>query len=228
MRSLSGGVLNRDGSMPEGGHIVAIGGGGFAGTPSNLAIDTYLLSLARCSRPRVGFIPTATGDDSHYVSIFLAAYSGLDCRPSYLPLFTNTPDLADWVLRQDVIFVGGGNTMSMLAVWKACGLDRLLVAALARGTVLAVPMNQRAERGHLDTVCTVVDTGTVVMAPSQAFTLTALTITVAHGELRVSRPRPFVEAAARAIGLAHRPGRTTSHTAIIERQLGLPREPASL
>lgn len=123
--------------MPEGGHIVAIGGGGFAATPSNFAIDTYILSLARCSRPRVGFIPTATGDDSQYVSMFLAAYSGLDCRPGYLPLFTHTPDLADWVLRQDVIFVGGGNTLSMLAVWKAWGLDRLLGEALARGTVLA-------------------------------------------------------------------------------------------
>ena len=123
--------------MPESGHIVAIGGGGFAGTPSNFAIDSYILSLARCSRPRVGFIPTATGDDSHYVSIFLAAYSGLDCRPSYLPLFSNTPDLADWVLKQDVIFVGGGNTMSMLAVWRAWGLDRLLGEALSRGTVLA-------------------------------------------------------------------------------------------
>ncbi len=123
--------------MSEGGHIVAIGGAGFTEAPSNFAIDTYILSLARCNWPRVGFIPTATGDDSTYVSMFLAAYSGLDCRPSYLPLFSNTPDLTDWVFKQDVIFVGGGNTLSMLAVWRAWGLDKLLDEALARGAVLA-------------------------------------------------------------------------------------------
>lgn len=68
-------------------------------------------------------------------------------------------------------------------------------------TVLAVPLNQRGDQGHLDTICTVLDIGTVVMAPAHAFTLTALTITAPHGELRVSRPRPFIEAAARAIGV---------------------------
>ena len=123
--------------MPESGHIVAIGGGGFAGTPSNFAIDRYILSLAGVSRPRVGFIPTATGDNATYVSIFMAAYSGLDCRPGYLPLFSNTPDAAEWISRQDVIFVGGGNTFSMLAVWKAWGIDGMLREAWERGAVLA-------------------------------------------------------------------------------------------
>ena len=68
-------------------------------------------------------------------------------------------------------------------------------------TVLAVPMNQRCEGGHLDRVCTVVDAGVVIMVPALAFTLTALSITFRLGELRVSRPRPFLEAAAQAIGI---------------------------
>ncbi|MGH6716616.1 MAG: Type 1 glutamine amidotransferase-like domain-containing protein [Bradyrhizobium sp.] len=123
--------------MPESRHIVAIGGGGFADTSSNFAIDAYILSLARNRHPRVGLIPTATGDDSRQLSVFMAAYGGLDCRPGYLPLFSRTPELARWVFEQDVIFVGGGNTLSMLAVWKAWGLDQLLPEALARGTVLA-------------------------------------------------------------------------------------------
>jgi len=118
-------------------HIVAIGGGGFAANPPDVAIDRYLLSLARRERPTVGFIPTATGDLPAYVARFMAVYGGLECRPSYLPLFTHAPDLEAWVRAQDVIFVGGGNTRSMLAVWRAWGLPELLRDAHAAGTVLA-------------------------------------------------------------------------------------------
>ncbi len=81
--------------------------------------------------------------------------------------------------------------------------ERLAAHLLAAGvatTVLAVPMNQRGDGGHLDRVCTVVDTGTVIMVPALAFTLTALSITAKGEDLRVSRPRPFLEAAAEALG----------------------------
>jgi len=121
----------------EHGHIVAIGGGGFAADPPNLAIDRYLLSLARRTLPNVGFIATATGDLPAYVARFLAVYAGLDCRPSALPFFSHTPDVAAWVRDQDVIFAGGGNTRSMLAVWREWGLPDLLREAHAAGTVLA-------------------------------------------------------------------------------------------
>jgi peptidase E len=54
-----------------------------------------------------------------------------------LPLFARTPrDLASFVLEQDAIFVGGGNTRSMLAVWRDWGLDRYLRTAWERGVVL--------------------------------------------------------------------------------------------
>jgi arginine deiminase len=83
------------------------------------------------------------------------------------------------------------------------GAERLarqvFAAGLAR-TVLAVPI-QRTGAGHLDTVCTVVDTGVVVMHPALAYTLTAHAITWRDAELRVSRPQPFLAAAAEAIGV---------------------------
>jgi arginine deiminase len=69
-------------------------------------------------------------------------------------------------------------------------------------TVLAVPMTQPDQAGrHLDTACTVLDHGVVLMVPALAFTLTALTITSRDPGLRVSRPQPFLEAAARALGI---------------------------
>jgi arginine deiminase len=80
---------------------------------------------------------------------------------------------------------------------------RVLAAGLAR-TILAVPIAQERATMHLDTVCTMVDVDAVVMYPNIAHTLQALTITVdADGELVVTGPRPFLSAAAEAMGIDH-------------------------
>jgi arginine deiminase len=77
---------------------------------------------------------------------------------------------------------------------------RVFDAGLAH-TVLAVPIDERAAAGFLDTICTVVDIDTVVMHPAVAFTLRAHTITPRADGMRVSRARPFLEAAAQAMGI---------------------------
>jgi arginine deiminase len=80
---------------------------------------------------------------------------------------------------------------------------RVLAAGLAR-TVLAVPIAQERATMHLDTVCTMVDVDAVVMYPNIADTLQALTITAdADGEVVVTGPRPFLAAAAEAMGIDH-------------------------
>jgi dipeptidase E len=117
--------------------IIALGGGGFSIEPNNLALDRYILAQARVSAPAVSFVPTASGDSDNYVVRFYMAYLGLPCRPSHLPLFRRTPDLRSYILAQDVIYVGGGNTKSMLAVWREWGLPELLREAWESGIVLA-------------------------------------------------------------------------------------------
>jgi arginine deiminase len=80
---------------------------------------------------------------------------------------------------------------------------RVLTAGLAR-TVLAVPIAQERATMHLDTVCTMVDVDAVVMYPNIADTLQALTVTAdADGEVAVTGPRPFLLAAAEAMGIDH-------------------------
>ena len=101
------------------------------------------------------------------------------------------------LLSPGVVAVGVGVRTSSASAER---LAKHLFDSGVAHTVLAVPMNQRDECGHLDRLCTVVDTGVVIMVPALAFTLTALTITAHTDELRVSRPQPFLEAAARAVG----------------------------
>jgi dipeptidase E len=117
--------------------IIALGGGGFGVDPTNLALDRYILTQARASEPAVAFVPTASGESDNYIVRFYAAYLGLPCRPSHLALFRRTPDLRSYLLAQDVIYVGGGNTKSMLAVWRDWGVSELLREAWESGVVLA-------------------------------------------------------------------------------------------
>lgn len=105
--------------------------------PENLLLDHFVLSEARTPRPSVCFVATAGGDSALYVAGFYRAFSGLDCVPSDLQLFERQiSDLESFVLSQDVIYVGGGNTANLLAVWRVHGLDRILRRAWEEGVLL--------------------------------------------------------------------------------------------
>jgi dipeptidase E len=114
-----------------------MGGGGFSMEPDNPALDQFVLDLARRQNPSICFLATASGDADTYIESFYAAFRKLTCRPTHLPLFARTPDLQSVMLEQDVIYVGGGNTKSMLAVWREWGIPALLRRAWESGTVLA-------------------------------------------------------------------------------------------
>ena len=96
-------------------NIVAIGGGGFGRSLGSLEIEKYIISLIHKKRPKICFIPTASGDSSLYKLNFYRAFSKLDCITSHIDFFSRTENLEDKVLKQDIIYVGGGNTKSMLA-----------------------------------------------------------------------------------------------------------------
>jgi peptidase E len=118
-------------------HIVAIGGG-TTDLTARKPLDRLVLSLARREEPRVCYVGTATGDADDGVVRFYSAFSSLLCEPSHLPLFSRVhDDLRGYVLAQDVVWVGGGNTASMLGVWRAHGLDAILREAWDAGVVLA-------------------------------------------------------------------------------------------
>jgi peptidase E len=114
--------------------IIAIGG---ATTQADVALFPYVVAQARRPRPRVSLLPTASGDSDAFIAKFYAAFSGLACEPSHLTLFDRVRSLETYIPEQDIILVSGGNTKSMLALWREWGLDVLLRQAWDAGTILA-------------------------------------------------------------------------------------------
>ncbi len=117
-------------------HIVAMGGGGFSS--GNSMLDRYALSLVQADRPRVCFIPTASGDDPGYTLEFYQAYSSYGCDPFVLNLFSREiDDIRAFLLGMDMVYVGGGSTANLLAVWRLHGVDSALEEAWYAGVVLS-------------------------------------------------------------------------------------------
>lgn len=120
--------------------IVALGGGGFTDEPDDHALEAYIASLTGVERPHVCLLPTASGDPHEQVGRFNAAFRRLGCHPSHISLFRlgDKPlGVADHLLAQDAIYVGGGSMLNLVAIWRAHGLDTILRHAWEKGIVLA-------------------------------------------------------------------------------------------
>jgi peptidase E len=121
--------------------IVASGGGGFSPLSERSRVEEHVVALARAvrgrERPRICFIGTATGDDDAWIARFHEVFADL-AETSHLELFDRTvEDIPAFLLAHDGVWVGGGNTASMLAVWRAHGVDIAMRMAHEAGLVLA-------------------------------------------------------------------------------------------
>ncbi|HEY1507731.1 MAG TPA: peptidase E [Solirubrobacteraceae bacterium] len=119
--------------------IVAFGGGGFSTDWGNTLLDDYVLALTGCERPRVCFLPTASGDADHYVVRFYRAFAASRCEPSHISLFRRETGVGDplaHLLAQDLVYVGGGSLVSLLGTWRAHGIDHALRQAWQTGVVM--------------------------------------------------------------------------------------------
>jgi len=122
--------------------IVAFGGGGFSMEAGNRLLDDYVLGLAAArgrDRPRVCFLPTASGDADHYIVRFYRHFPASRCESSHVSLFRRdcgTDDVRGHLLGQDLVYVGGGSVICLMGVLRAHGLDVALREAWEAGVVL--------------------------------------------------------------------------------------------
>lgn len=128
--------------------IVAMGGGGFSMEPDNTLLDDYVIGLTGVAKPRLCFVPTASGDADGYIDKFYQTFPPERCQASHRLLFhprkldrypdfgAETGEMRSHLLAQDAIYVGGGSTPNMLAVWRVHGVDQVLRQAWVGGAVL--------------------------------------------------------------------------------------------
>jgi dipeptidase E len=105
----------------------------------NTLLDDYVLALTGVDRPRICFLPTASGDADHYIVRFYRTFAASRCEPSHISLFRRETSVADpraHLLAQDLVYVGGGSVVSLLGTWQAHGLDLALREAWLSGVLL--------------------------------------------------------------------------------------------
>jgi len=123
--------------------LLTLGGHEFSSRPPDRAVCELLLRLASergGKRPRICILPTASGDTSDLISSFYAAFGERSCEPSDVSLFRlgrRPLALRDHLLAQDLIYVGGGSLVNLLAVWEAHDIAAILSLAWRQGIVLA-------------------------------------------------------------------------------------------
>jgi len=119
--------------------IVGFGGGTFP-TYGRAALDpleAFVLRLTGRERPRVCYVPTASAEDPARIVQFHDKFADGRAIAAHLKLFPWPPaDVRAFLLAQDVIYVGGGNTANMLAIWRVHGIDGLLREAWDAGVIL--------------------------------------------------------------------------------------------
>ncbi|HYL12553.1 MAG TPA: peptidase E [Terriglobales bacterium] len=120
--------------------IVAIGGGEIR-TRGTAPIDREIIRLAKKKHPKLLFIPTASSDSERYWKHVQEYFGGfLKCKTDVLFLINERPSrekIERKILRADIIYVGGGDTLQMMRVWRRLGVDKLLQMAYENGTVLS-------------------------------------------------------------------------------------------
>ena len=108
--------------------------------PSKLFIKE-IIKLTGKERPKICFLPTASGDSERSIIRWYQLVHDLSVEPSvqrvWISSYRQNVSFEEILLNVDAIVVGGGNTLNMIAIWKAQGIDKVLKKALEKGIVLA-------------------------------------------------------------------------------------------
>jgi dipeptidase E len=111
-------------------------GGGF-----NEIFIKYVAGLTHKPEPKICFIPTASADNPYAINAWYSSCENLRVKPYVMPVFINSSStrrsFEEQLLDMDAIVVGGGNTLNMMAIWRAQGIDTVLKKAYNKGIVLA-------------------------------------------------------------------------------------------
>ena len=116
--------------------IIAIGGGGFTHQLDE-SLDQFVIDQSKKSKNKIGFLATASKDDENKINLFYKRYQNTKSELSHFNLTSATDGFSEWILNKDIIYIGGGNTVFMLNIWKKNKLENIFKDAYEKGIMLS-------------------------------------------------------------------------------------------
>ena len=116
--------------------IIAIGGGGFT-HHTDESLDQFVLDQSKKTNIKIGFLATASKDDEKKISLFYKRFENTESELSHFNLTFNIEGFSKWLLSKDIIYIGGGNTVFMLEIWKKNKLEHIFKDAYEKGIILS-------------------------------------------------------------------------------------------
>ena len=116
--------------------IIAIGGGGFT-HQSDLSLDQFVIDKLKRTNNKIGFLATASKDDEKKISLFYKRFKNTEFELSHFNLTSNTNGFCEWIMSKDLVYIGGGNTVFMLEIWRKNKLENIFKDAYEKGIILS-------------------------------------------------------------------------------------------
>ena len=116
--------------------IIAIGGGGFTHQLDE-SLDQFVIDQSKKPKNKIGFLATASKDDENKINLFYKRYQNTKTELSHFNLTSATDGFSEWILNKDIIYIGGGNTVFMLNIWKKNKLENIFKDAYEKGIILS-------------------------------------------------------------------------------------------
>ena len=116
--------------------IIAIGGGGFT-HQLDTSLDQFVIDQSKKTKNKIGFLATASKDDENKINLFYKRYQNTKSELSHFNLTSATDGFSEWILNKDIIYIGGGNTVFMLNIWKKNKLESIFKNAYEKGIILS-------------------------------------------------------------------------------------------
>ena len=116
--------------------IIAIGGGGFTHQLDE-SLDQFVIDQLKKTNIKIGFLATASKDDEKKISLFYKRFENTKFELSHFNLTSNINGFSKWLLSKDIVYIGGGNTVFMLEIWKKNKLEHVFKDAYEKGIILS-------------------------------------------------------------------------------------------
>ena len=116
--------------------IISIGGGGFT-HKTDESLDQFVLDQLSIKNFKIGFLPTASQDNQKKIDLFYKRFENIGSKLSHFNLCSKIEGFKDWLLKKDLIYVGGGNTFYMLEIWEKNNLIKIFKEAYNKGIILS-------------------------------------------------------------------------------------------